>query len=93
MTKAIPAIPTMPPKNPIRSASATASGRSTSTSDAVPGRGVTGSSSMTAPASARTAKISSSTRSGVSRETRAPTSDAAALVGPMSQTIRIETLP
>ena len=40
-----------------------------------------------------TAKIPSSTRSGVSRDTTAPKSDAAALVGPMSVTSRVDTFP
>src|SRR5207245_449070 len=39
------------------------------------------------------AKISKSTRSGVSRETNAPASEATALLGPMSHTIRADTLP
>ncbi len=93
MMNAIPPIPTMPPRKPRTSAIGIATRGSARTSSALSWRGVTGSSSMIPPAKARNAKTMRMTLSGVSRETNAPTSDATALGGPMSQTRRVDTLP
>ena len=48
---------------------------------------------MIPPTNARIANTSRMTLSGTSREMNAPTSDAAALGGPISQTSRDDTLP
>ena len=93
MMKAIPPMPTIPPKNPSTTAIATASGRRTAIVSASPSRGVTGSKSMTAPANAMTAKMRSSARSDTPCEISAPISDEIALGGPMSQTSGTDTFP
>ena len=93
MMKAIPPIPTIPPKKPSTSALGIATFGSARTFSARSSRGVTGSSSITEPTNARIANTSRMTLSGVSRETNAPMSDATALGGPISQTSLDDTFP
>ena len=93
MMNAIPPIPTMPPKKPSTTARPMARRRSYWILSAPACCGSTGRSSITAPANARIAKISSSARSGVACDTSAPMSDATAAGGPIVHTRSIDTFP